>query len=332
MHEDESKMTKPRVLIAAAFIKPDGEIDHRLREARLETVFSPWYGGRSEDELIRVLQGIDGVLVAGDRFTARVIRAADRLKVISRTGVGYDGVDVKAATERSIAVCTTPGVNRNAVADYTMALILLCARQMGANLTEIAKGGWTRHEGHDLDGSTLGIVGLGTIGKEVAKRARAFGMRVLAHDPARDEAFAREHQVTYLPLDELLRQSDYVSLHLFLNEKTRHLIHADRLALMKPTAYLINTARGGIVDTEALCEALRQKRIAGAALDVFDPEPLPADSPLRRLDNVYLFPHVAGQTANSARAMGMMAAENVVRVLRGESPVCTVNPEALKKM
>ena len=247
----------------------------------METVYRPWHGGRTEEELIGLLQGIDGAIVSTDPFTAKVIQAADRLKVISRTGVGYDAVDVPAATARGVIVTTTPGVNRHAVADWALALMLCCARKVPENLAEVPRGAWTRYEGMDLDGKTLGVVGLGTIGKEVAKRAKAFGMRLLAFDLVQDLPFAEGQGIAYVSLEDLLRQSDFVSIHCFLNEATRHLINAERLALMKPTAFLFNTARGGIVDTEALYQALHAKRIAGTGLDVFEGEPLRADSPLR---------------------------------------------------
>jgi len=183
----------------------------------------------------------------------------------------------------------------------------------------------------DLAGKTMGIVGLGTIGKEVAQRAKAFKMRILAYDLVQDLPFAEREGVVLVALVDLLRQSDFVSIHCFLNEATRHLINAERLALMKPTAFLINTARGGIVDTEALCEALLAKRIAGAGLDVFEGEPLRADSPLRALENVYLSPHCAGSTADARQRSGTMAADNLIRALRGERPEGIVNPEVLTR-
>jgi D-3-phosphoglycerate dehydrogenase/(S)-sulfolactate dehydrogenase len=297
----------------------------------METVYRPWHGGRTEEELIGLLQGIDGAIVSTDPFTARVIRAADLLKVISRTGVGYDAVDVPAATARGIMVTTTPGVNRHAVADWALALILCCARKVPENLAEVQRGAWARYEGMDLDGKTLGVVGLGTIGKEVAKRAKAFGMRLLAHDLVQDLPFAEGQGIAYVSLEDLLRQGDFVSIHCFLNKATRHLINAERLALMKPTAFLINTARGGIVDTEALYQALHAKRIAGAGLDVFEGEPLRADSPLRALENVYLSPHCAGSTADARQRSGTMAAENLIRGLRGDRPEGIVNPEVLAR-
>ena len=276
--------------------------------------------------MLDILHAIDGAIVAGERFTPSVMDAAPQLKVISRTGVGYDAVDVPAATERGIVVCNTPGVNRHAVSEYAFALMLQCARKMRQNLTEVWKGGWARHEGIDLAGKTLGIVGLGTIGKEVAQRARAFEMRILACDVREDVQFAEEHQVTYVSLEQLLRESDFVTLHLFLNSDSRHLINAERLAMMKPAAYLINTARGGIVDTGALYEALRQKRIAGAALDVFEEEPL-GESRLRELDNIYMSPHAGGVTADARNLSGIYAAENLIRVLRGERPLSRSIPE-----
>jgi D-3-phosphoglycerate dehydrogenase len=324
-------MTTPRILITSIFLKAGDDVDRYIRVQGMETVYRPWHGGRTEEELIGLLQGIDGAIVSTDPFTARVIQAADRLKVISRTGVGYDAVDVLAATARGIIVTTTPGVNRHAVADWALALMLCCARKVPENLAEVRQGAWTRYEGMDLDGKTLGVVGLGTIGKEVAKRAKAFGMRLLAFDLVQDPPFAEGQGIAYVSLEDLLRQSDFVSIHCFLNAATRHLINAERLALMKPTAFLVNTARGGIVDTEALYQALRAKRIAGAGLDVFEGEPLRADSPLRALENVYLSPHCAGSTADARERSGTMAAENLVRALRGERPEGIVNQEVLAR-
>ena len=318
-----------RVLVTSVFLSPGGEVDRRLCAEGLEPVYAPLTGRRMEDELIALLQGIDGAIAAGDPFTDRVMQAAPRLRVISRTGVGYDGIDVKAATARGIVVCNTPGVNRHAVAEWTFALMLACARKMHANLAEVRRGGWTRHEGMDLAGKTLGIVGLGMIGKEVAQRARAFEMRILAHEVSEDTQFAEAHGVAYVPLEQLLRESDFVTLHLFLNDRTRHLINAERLAWMKPTAFLVNTARGGIIDTTALVQALRAKRLAGAALDVVEGEPLAPESPLRELENVYLSPHVGGVTADARTRSGSMAAENLIRALKGERPLAVVNPEVL---
>jgi D-3-phosphoglycerate dehydrogenase len=324
-------MKNYRILITTIYLRAGCDVDHQLRAEGWETIYNPFLTSRSEDELIDLLRGVDGVIVSSDPFSARVIEASPQLKVISRTGVGYDAIDMKAATARWIIVCNTPGVNRHAVAEWTFALMLSCSRKLKENQAEVRKGGWTRHEGIDLAGKTLGIVGLGTIGKEVSQRANAFEMRILACDVIRDTQFAEANHVVFVPLEELLRQSDFVCLHAFLNDKTRHLINAERLALMKPTAFLVNTARGGIVDTEALCRALTEKRIAGAALDVFEGEPLRADSPLRALENVYLSPHVGGATADARRLSGAMAAENLICALKGERPPGILNPDVLAR-
>ena len=322
-------MDHAKVMISTIFLGPGDDVDRRLREAGLEPIYRPFSGKRKEEELIDLLRGVVGVIVSSDPFTARVLQAADDLKVISRTGVGYDAIDVGAATARGIVVCTTPGVNRHAVADLALALILCCARKLAQNLAEVRRGGWTRHEGVDLQGKTLGLVGLGTIGKEVALRAKAFGMNILAYDIVHDLPFAERLGVVYTSLENLMRQSDFVSLHIFLSDATRHLINAERLALMKPTAHLINTARGGIVDTAALCQALAEKRIAGAALDVVEGEPVRADNPLTAFENVYLTPHFGGATADARRLSGIMAAENLICALQGGRPQGIVNPEVL---
>jgi len=320
-----------RALITVPYMRPDDAGDQILKKAGVETVFNLMSGHRSEVEMIGLLEDIDAAIVGLDPFTAKVLDASPRLKVISRSGVGYDDIDVPAATQRGVAVCTTPGLNHNAVAEYTFALMLQCARKLYENLHEGRSGGWAWRQGRDLAGRTLGIVGLGAIGKQVAKRARAFAMKVLAYDVVQDEQFAIEQGVQYVSLEALLRESDYVSLHLFFDAKSRHIINAERLALMKPTAYLINTSRGGVVDSTALYAALKERRIAGAALDVFEKEPLEADSPLRTLDNLYISPHCSGASDDPRNAQIVMAAENALRVLRKETPLYILNPDALKR-
>lgn len=320
-----------RALITVPYMRPDDAGDRILRKAGVETSFNLMHGHRSEEEMISLLKDIDAAIVGLDPFTAKVMDASPRLKVISRSGVGYDDIDVPAATERGVAVCTTPGLNHNAVAEYTFALMLQCARKLFENLQEGRSGGWAWHQGRDLAGRTLGIVGLGAIGKQVAKRARAFEMKVLAYDVVPDEPFAIQHGVQYVSLEALLQESDYVSVHLFLDPKSRHIINAGRLALMKPTAYLINTSRGGVIDSMALHDALRARRIAGAALDVYEKEPLEADSPLRQLGNLYISPHCSGASDDPRNAQIVMAAENALRVLRKEPPRYILNPEALNR-
>ncbi len=323
-------MANRSILITSPRLNPGDESVRMLEQAGFQPVFNHWHGGRTEEELVGLLKDADAVIAGNDKFTARVMDGAPRLKIIARTGVGYDSVDVAAATRRGIAVTITPGVNRHSVAEFTMAFILQCSRLVLQNLATIGKGEWKTIEGRELVGRTLGIVGFGTIGKEVAQRAKAFEMRLLAFDPFQDSVFAESLGVAFVSLEQLLKESDFVSLHVFLNEKTRNLINAERLAMMKPTAYLINTARGPVVNEEALCKALQGKQIAGAALDVFEQEPLPADSPLRTLDNVYVTPHVAGSTIDTRYGTAIVAAENVIQLFNGERPGGIVNPEALK--
>ncbi len=325
-------MTPYTILITVPYMKPSDPGDRHLREAGVVTVFNVQHGHRSEDEMIRLLQGMDAAIVGLDPFTAKVMDASPRLKVISRSGVGYDDIDVSAATERGIAVCTTPGLNHDAVAEYTMALMLQCARKLFENLQEGRSGSWAWHQGRDLAGRTLGILGLGAIGKQVAKRARAFEMKVIAYDVVQDAEFAGQYGVQYVSLEELLRESDFVSLHLLLDSKSRHIINAERLASMKPSAYLINTSRGGVVESVALYQALKEKRIAGAALDVFEKEPLEPDSPLRTLENLYISPHCSGASDDPRNAQIVMAAENVLRILRREKPLHILNPEVLNSL
>jgi len=250
-----------------------------------------------------------------------VIDRALKLRVISKRGVGVDNIDVAYARKRCIIVANTPHVVHRTVADHTMAMILGLAKNIIQHDRNVREGRW----GQDLwsveiSGKTLGIIGLGHIGKSVAKRALAFDMAVLASDPFLDEPSMREHGVIPVSLPELLNRSDFVSIHVPLTPETRRMIGAGELSLMKPTSYLINTSRGGTVDEQALVEALRAGRICGAALDVFEEEPLPQDSPLRSMRNVLLTPHVASSTRECFLAMERAAAEHAVSVLRGEIP------------
>jgi phosphoglycerate dehydrogenase-like enzyme len=325
----EALMPPFRTLITVPYMRPGDAGDQLLQQAGIETVFHTVHGHRSEAEMIALLKDIDAAIVGLDPFTATVLDASPRLKVISRSGVGYDDIDVPAATTRGVAVCTTPGLNHHAVAEWTFALLLQCARKIYENLHEGRTGGWGWRQGRDLAGRTLGIVGLGAIGKQVAKRARGFDMTVLAFDKVQDAAFAGQHGIEYMTLEALLQASDYVSVHLFYDAQSRHLLNAERLALLKPTAYLVNTSRGGVIDTQALYEILKARRIAGAALDVFEKEPLEADSPLRALDNLTISPHCSGASDDARHAQIVMAAENALRVLRKEPPLSILNPAAL---
>lgn len=322
-------MANKRVLVTTAWLSPGDEVHRLLTDAGCDVVHSSFNDRDSSPATLAALvTGFDGIVAGTDRFSAEVIAAADRLKVFGRTGVGYDNIDVAAATERGIAVCPTPGVNRQSVAEHTFALLLSVARGVPGNVAAVAAGGWPQVSGRELSGATLGLIGLGAIGKAVARIALGFGMRVIAHDPYLDAEAIAASGVESVSLDELLAASDFVSLHIFLDASTRHLIDAGAIATMKPGAYLVNTARGGVVDETALAAALREGRLSGAGLDVLETEPLPPDSPLRGLDNLIITAHIGAATVESRARSGRMAAQAVIDVLDGRTPEHVVTPEA----
>lgn len=289
----------------------------------------------SAEELAALLRGCDGALtLLTDEITGAVLDREPQLKVISNFAVGYDNVDVPAATARGVAVCNTPEVLTETTADFAWALLMASARRVVEGADYVRAGRWrtwgpTLLLGRDLTGATLGIIGFGRIGREVAKRARGFEMTTLVFDERRDEAAEHELGVAYRPFDDLLRESDFVTLHVALTPETERMIGARELGLMKPTAILVNAARGPVVDTDALVRALSEGTIGGAALDVTDPEPLPADHPLIALPNALVVPHMASATVATRDRMAELAAENLLAVLGGEQPPYIVNPEVL---
>ncbi|MDR5683617.1 MAG: glyoxylate reductase [Armatimonadota bacterium] len=289
------------------------------------------------DVLLAEAEAAHGIVsLLTDRMDEEVFARAPRLRVVSNVAVGYDNVDVPAATRRGIVVTNTPGVLTETTADFAWALLMAAARRVPEADRYVRSGRWTSWQptlllGHDVHGRTLGLVGLGRIGSAVARRAAGFRMRVLYHSRSRRRDLEAELGIEYRQLDELLRESDFVSLHTPLTPQTRHLIGRERLALMKPTAILVNTARGPVVDEQALYEALSQRRIAAAGLDVFETEPLPPHSPLCSLDNVVLAPHIASATHATRARMAELAAENCVAVLTGRRPPNPVNPEVLTR-
>ncbi len=321
-----------RVLVTVAQIH-DREAPYlrRLEAAGLEVVRAKGRQGKlTEDELIERLPGVFATLASSEPYTERVFRQAPDLRVVARWGVGHDAIDVAAATRHRVAVCTAVGANHEAVADYTVAL--MCALQRGvlANHRLVTGGRWGHEFRPGLWRATVGIVGLGRIGRAVARRCRGFEMRILAHEPFPDRAFVQEHGIELTSLEELLRRADLVTLHCPATAENRHLIDRERLALMKPTAYLVNTARGALVDEAAFLLALRAGRLAGAGLDVFEREPC-TDSPLFALDTVIASPHVAGIDLTSEAAMADRAIDAILAVRRGGRPPeeCLLNPEAL---
>ncbi len=284
----------------------------------------------SEEELIEALQGYDAAIVGVEKMTARVLGAAKQLRIIAKHGAGVDNIDVKAASERGIAVTSAPGTNSEAVADLTFGLFLSLARRIPFADRSVRSGSWPRLVGFELFRKVLGIVGLGEIGKRVAKRARGFEMKVVAYDLIQDRAFAEAWGITYLPLEELLSQSDFVSIHVPSLPSTRKMIGERELRRMKAEAFLVNISRGDIVDEEALFRVLQEKRIQGAALDVFSTEP-PSGSPLLGLENVVLTPHMGAYTYEALRETGMICAKDLVDFFQGSRPAHLVNPEVLSR-
>ena len=282
----------------------------------------------AENDLIRALAGADVVLNQFSQITARVIDSLDRCRGIVRYGVGYDTVDVAAATRRGIYVCNVPDYGTDEVSDHAITLLLAISRKLIPLAQGVQRGVWSVEPARPvgrLRGRTLGIVGLGRIGAMTAAKAQAFGIRVIAYDPLRPMHYFAERNVGRAALDDLLQTADYVSLHAPLSDATRHLIDARALGLMKPTAFLVNTARGGLVDGAALAEALRNGQIAGAAIDVTEVEPIPPDSPLLGLEHCIVTPHAAWYSDESAAALQRLAGEEAARLVLGEPPRCPVN-------
>ncbi len=326
-------MGADRVLVTVTHIyEREAAYLRRLEAAGLDVVRRVGKSGGklTEDELIEALPGVFGTLAGSEPYTERVFQRAPDLRIIARWGVGFDAVDLASATRHGVAVCTAVGANHEAVADYAVALMCALQRGLVRNHRLITSGQWRTEFRPGLWRATVGIVGLGRIGQAVAHRCRGFEMRILAHETAPDLAFVRAHGVELVSLEDLLRQADLVTLHAPANPETRHLINRERLALMKPTAHLVNTARGALVDEAALYEALKSGRLAGAGLDVFEREPC-TSSPLFELDNVILSPHLAGVDLGSEAAMANRAIDAILAVRRHETPAgdCLLNPEAL---
>ncbi len=289
----------------------------------------------TREELLRAIEGCDGVLtLLTDRVDDEFLdRAGPGLKVVSNYAVGFDNVDVAACTRRGVAVGNTPGVLTDTTADLAFALLMAAARRIPEGDRYVRVGRWKTWGpmlllGPDVHGATLGIVGFGRIGQAVARRAMGFGMTILYHDVARaDAAVETAFGATFVPLEDLLARSDFVTLHVNLTAETRHLMNAERLGWMKSSAVLVNTSRGPVVDPRALYEALRDGVIFAAALDVTDPEPIPTDDPLLTLDNCLVVPHIASASRATRGKMAAMAAANLLAGVRGERLPTPVNPE-----
>jgi lactate dehydrogenase-like 2-hydroxyacid dehydrogenase len=291
--------------------------------------------GLTSEQLKERVKGASAIVSQlTDRFDAALINSLDGVKIIANVAVGFDNIDVPAATRKSILVTNTPDVLTETTADFAFALLLAAARRVVEGHAFVHSGQWRRWTidllaGQDIHGRTLGLFGMGRIGQALARRGRGFSMRILYHDAVRaSETIEKELGATFVSKEELLREADYVSLHVPLLDSTRKLIGAPELNLMKPTAILVNTSRGPVVDEAALAEALAAKRIAGAGLDVFEKEPQ-VHPGLLKLNNVVLAPHIASASVDTRRRMSMMAAENAAAALEGNRPPNLVNRELL---
>ena len=327
-------MAKPRVYVTRRMAQEALDKIARVTEMEVwpEELPPPY------DVLLEKVRDVDGLLpLLTDRIDANLMDAAPRLKVISNMAVGYDNIDVPEATKRGIVVGNTPGVLTETTADMAFALLMAAARRVAEADAFTRKGRWKTWGpmvmlGQDIHRATLGIVGLGRIGTEIAKRAKGFNMKVLYYDEIRrSQEEEKQLGVEYVSeLSTLLSKSDFVSIHVPLGPQTHHLIGTAEFALMKPTAILINTSRGPVVDQEALYEALKSHQIFAAAIDVTEVEPIPMDSPLLTLDNIIITPHIASGSVATRTKMANMAAENLIAGVQGEIPPNCVNPEALK--
>lgn len=324
----DSRAVSWNILITARVVNEVGQAAIELmRGAGCEVILPPKLGPLAAEELRPALGGIDAVLASADQYSRQVLSSADasRLKIISRWGVGYDSIDVAAATELGVVVAYTPGLLNETVADYTWALLLGMARRIHVVDADMRQGSWKAAWGHDIGGKTLGVIGCGRIGQAVARRATGFNMRVLGYDVApAPEASARG--IEFVPLDTLLAQSDFVTLNAALTPQNRGMIGEAQLRSMKPAAYLVNSARGALVDEAALARALREGWIAGAALDTFLEEPLAPNHVFRQTPNLLLSPHQASFGRETGERVSLCAARAILDLLGGKRPELVVNP------
>jgi D-3-phosphoglycerate dehydrogenase len=315
-----------KILVTPATFTPtkDSPALELLRSFSDDLIFNPHGKPLSEDELIPLLSECEGYIAGLDFVTRKVIENASRLKVISRYGVGFDRVDLEAAREKGIVVCNTPGVNANAVADLTFAMLLCIIRKIPLLDRQTREGKWPRLNGFELCGKTIGILGLGAVGKAVAKRASGFSMKVIARDPDINWEYARANGIIPVSFDEVIKEADFISLHLPLTDETRNIISADVMKTMKKGAVIINTARGGLIDENAAYELLKSGYLGGLGLDTFETEP-PGSLPLFTLDNVVVTPHTGAHTIEATSAMAEVSVKNLIDILSGKSCPNVVN-------
>jgi len=306
-----------KILVTPTSFGPSSKLapKEKLIEFADEIVYNPHSRPLTEDELIPLLEGCDGYLAGLDFITEKVLSAVKGLRVISRYGIGCDRVDLDAAKKHGIIVTNTPGANSDAVADLTVGLMLAVARGIPMLDRSTKQGEWKRRTGIELGGKTLGLLGFGMIGKAAARRAAGFDMNVIAYDPYMDEAYAKDNNVVSKTQEQVIAESDFLSLHLPLIESTVNIINEAALAKMRSGAVIINTARGGLIDEAALYNSLKSGHLGGAALDAYESEPPDAGQPLYQLENVVTTPHTGAHTAEASLNMATMAVDNLIDVL-----------------
>ena len=307
-----------KILVTPSSFRPDSDTPamKKLKAFSSQLVFNPTGKPLSEDELIPLLEGCEGCIAGLDNYTAKVIGSAGSLKVISRYGVGVDQVDLAAAKAHNVVVCNTPGANSQAVADLTFGLLICLARKLHILDRKMREGEWTRSSGIELYGKTIGILGVGAVGKAVAARAAGFSMKIIAYDPIMNKEYDEAHGIVAASFDEVVRKADFLCLHLPLTDETRYEISGDVMKTMKKGAIIVNTARGGLIDEAAAYELLTSGHLGGLGLDVYEEEP-PKRTALFDLENVVLTPHTAAHTAEAIANMADMSVQNLIDVLSG---------------
>lgn len=326
-------LTRPKVYVTGVI--PEAGL--KVIRDRFDVEVWPEDYPAPKNVIIEKVKDVEGLVShTPNKIDVEVFNAASKLKIIAQYGVGFDNIDVAEATRRGVYVTNTPGVLTETTADFAWALLLAVARRVVEADRFIRAGRWKNYLhssmmlGRDVYGSTLGIIGAGRIGQAVARRAKGFNMRILYYDITARPEMERKLGAKRVDLETLLRESDFVSIHVPLTKETYHLIDAEKIKLMKKTAYLINNSRGPVVDEKALCEALLEKRIAGAGLDVFEEEPINMDNPLLRLDNVVLTPHISSASFETRSKMAEMVAQNLIAYFEGKKPPNLINQEVIK--
>ncbi len=314
-----------RLLVTpTSYGKNDARLKTELEALVGEVIYNPTGKPLTSAELASLLPGIDGYIAGLDVIDANALNTADKLKVIARYGVGFDNVDLEIAKSKNIVVTNTPGANSVSVAELALGLILALARQIPEAVDAVHQGKWPRYSGVSLEGKTIGILGLGAIGKQLARRLAGFDCKILAFDPYADQQFAKDHQITLGEMDQVIAASDFVSLHLPLLPETRGIVNEAFLNKMKKGSYLVNTSRGEAINEEALLKALQSGHLKGAGLDAFSVEPPDPNNPLLALPNVIATPHLGAQTDGATSNMGWMAMKDCLAVLKGEKPLYRV--------